>query len=152
MKTLIDWLNEGYSLFKSHMAGKGVDIEGNYPYQNSVAVICEDGFRVSIQASASHYCSPRRNFDRLERKEKQYYNGPAAFHTVPAKDIVIADYGIYSEFELGFPSGSDDLITPYAEDSSNLTGTVYGWVPVEIVESLIEKHGGVIGFDTKVLK
>lgn len=137
MKTLIDWLNEGYSLFKAHMAAKGVDIEGKCPYQNSIAVICEDGFSVSIQASASHYCSPRRNFDRLERK---------------AEEIVIADYGIYSEFELGFPSGSDDLITPYAEDPRDLTGTVYGWVPVEIVKSLIEKHGGVIGFDTELLK
>lgn len=45
--------------------------------------------------------------------------------------------------ELGFPSAADDLITDYAEDNS-YTDTVYGYVPVEIVDKLIEKHGGIV--------
>jgi hypothetical protein len=32
----------------------------------------------------------------------------------------------------------------YAEDPVDPTGTVYGWVPVELVNKLIDKHGGII--------
>ena len=77
------------------------------------ALVCDDGFRVSIQASVTHYCSPRDN------------DGP------------------YSSFELGFPSSADDLITKYADDPDKPTGTVYGYVPLAVVLALIEKHGGV---------
>lgn len=79
------------------------------------AVICNDGFRVSIQGSKYAYCSPRED-------NSWYYN-----------------------VELGFPSESDELILEYAENIDSPTNTVYGYVPVQIVEELIEKHGGVVG-------
>lgn len=47
----------------------------------------------------------------------------------------------YNAVELGYPNADDDLITDYAEDD---TDTVYGYVPVEIVDKLIEKHGGIV--------
>ena len=49
----------------------------------------------------------------------------------------------YEEVELGYPSAADDLITDYAEGDT-YTDTVYGYVPVEIVDKLIEKHGGIV--------
>ena len=73
---------------------------------------CADGFSVSVQASSFHYCDPRTNTDA------------------------------YSSVELGFPSQPDELILPYAEDAENPTQTVYGHVPVYVVQNLIEKHGG----------
>lgn len=76
---------------------------------------CKDGFEFSVQASIYHYCSPRANGDV-----------------------------IYKEVELGFPNIEDELITEYAEDPDDLTGTVYGYVPVDIVNQLIEKHGGIV--------
>jgi len=78
------------------------------------AITCADGFTVSVQASRGHYCSPRD------------------------------DFGPYSSFELGFPSEPDHLIMEYAENPSEPTGTIYGWVPVDVVEQLIENHGGVL--------
>lgn len=78
-------------------------------------VRCADGFCVSIQASDGHYCSPR-------------VKGDVTYDTV----------------ELGFPSIEEPLIAGYAEDPDNLTNTVYGWVPVEIVDQVIEKHGGIV--------
>lgn len=48
----------------------------------------------------------------------------------------------YEEVELGYPSNEDELINDYAEDD-DYTGTVYGYVPIEVVEKLIEKHGGI---------
>ena len=77
-------------------------------------VHCADGFSVSVQASQYYYCRPR-----IDSAEK------------------------YNAVELGYPSAADDLITDYAEDNS-YTDTVYGYVPVEVVDKLIEKHGGIV--------
>lgn len=49
----------------------------------------------------------------------------------------------FENVELGFPSQYDDIIKEYAEDD-NYTRTVYGYVPIELVEKLIEKHGGIV--------
>lgn len=77
-------------------------------------VICADGFRVSIQAGYGLYSMPRNNLEN----------------------------GEYEAVELGFPSEPDELIKEYAE-CEDYTMTVYGYVPIEVVEQLIEKHGGI---------
>ena len=76
-------------------------------------LVCNDGFSISVQASKFHYCSPRLD---------------------GAQD--------YEKVELGYPSNEDELINDYAEDD-NYTRTVYRYVPIEVVEKLIEKHGGI---------
>lgn len=78
-------------------------------------IYCADGFEISVQASAIHYCIPRRDN---------------------------ADF--YEKVELGFPNIKDDLIINYAEDPDEPTQTVYGFVPIELVEKLIQKHGGIV--------
>jgi hypothetical protein len=78
-------------------------------------ITCNDGFSMSVQASDFHYCNPRKNLPD----------------------------GNYSTVEIGFPSEEEPLIVEYAEDESDLTGTVYGHVPVEVVEQVIEKHRGI---------
>nr|DAT01606.1 MAG TPA: hypothetical protein [Caudoviricetes sp.] len=75
---------------------------------------CYDGYSVSVQASELHYCSPR-------------INGLQDYQSV----------------ELGFPSEKDELINEYADYNPGCESTVYGYVPIEIVEKLIEKHGGI---------
>jgi len=37
------------------------------------------------------------------------------------------------------------LIESYAENKDKLTGTVYGWVPIDVVDEVCEKHGGITG-------
>ena len=81
-------------------------------------VVCKDGFSVSIQASINSYCEPREDYT-----EK------------------------YSSLELGFPNRADNLIKQYAENERDLTGTVYGYVPVSDVYLLLTAHGGVIEGD-----
>lgn len=78
-------------------------------------VICADGYSVSMQVGDGLYSEPRE------------YG---------------ADY--YSEVELGYPNMEDDLINSYAEDWDDYTETVYPYVPVEIVDKLFEKHGGIV--------
>jgi len=76
---------------------------------------CADGYNVSVQASEFHYCSPR---------------------------TYMPD-GNYSAWELGFPNKHDELLDDFAEESGNPLHTVYGWVPTEVVDALIAKHGGI---------
>lgn len=78
------------------------------------AIECKDGFHISVQASAYHYCSPRIN-----------------------------DAEQYETVELGFPSAEEPLIADFAENPYDLTAGVYPYVPIEIVNKLIEKHGGI---------
>ena len=77
-------------------------------------VICRDGFTMSVQADKNMYCSPR------------------------------SDSGPYKSVEIGFPSDIESLILSYAETRVNPTETVYPYVPVELVNQVIEKHGGLV--------
>lgn len=76
-------------------------------------IVCNDGFSISVQANTFSYCIPHDN------------------KAWP-----------YSKVELGFPSAIDDLIEDFS-DEPGTTETVYPYVPIEIVNQLIEKHGGI---------
>lgn len=56
--------------------------------------------------------------------------------------------GEYETCEVGFPNQREELLMPYAEDPETPTETVYGYVPVTLVEQIIEKHGG--WFESKI--
>ena len=77
--------------------------------------VCADGFSMSVQAHDGSYCHPRR--------------GGAE---------------IYESVEVGFPSAPEPLLMEWAESPDEPTETVYGWVPVDVVRRVIEKHGGLI--------
>ncbi len=76
-------------------------------------IICNDGFSFSAQASRNHYCLPRENQEQ------------------------------YESMELGFPSEDEPLIFEYAEESNEWTSTVYVCVPNDVINNIIEKHGGI---------
>jgi hypothetical protein len=89
-----------------------VDVkEGRMKYKR---IECTDGFSMSVQAGAGHYCDPRD------------------------------DIGPYTHVECGFPSEYEEMIIAYAEARHEPTRTVYGWVPVNTVTTVIAKHGGMI--------
>ena len=77
--------------------------------------ICADGFRMSVQANPTAYCVPRSGI-------------PTAYTLV----------------EVGFPSEEEPLLMPYADSPLTPTDTVYGYVPVEIVTTVLVKHGGLV--------
>lgn len=88
-------------------------LHGRYLRKPSPRIECADGFSLSVQANSLTYCAPRDN------------NGP------------------YTEVEVGFPSERVEALMPYVENADDPTGTVYGYVPVEIVLAVIAEHGGV---------
>ena len=81
--------------------------------KNYGGITLKDGFRISIQAGERHYCVPRN------------------------------DTGPWVEVELGFPAWPDKLIEAFAEDPNNQSETIYGYVPISVVQALIIKHGGI---------
>jgi len=78
-------------------------------------VMCADGFTMSVQAHDGAYCSPRVN------------NAES-----------------YDEVEVGFPSSAEPLLMDWCDDPNDPTGTVYGYVPVQVVTNVIAKHGGMV--------
>ena len=78
-------------------------------------VVCADGFTMSVQANHGAYCEPR-----LSKHKK------------------------YNLVEVGYPSEEEPLIMPWAERPDRPTDTVYGYVPVEVVTTVIVKHGGMV--------
>lgn len=76
-------------------------------------IVCKDGFTMSVQGSTGMYCSPRETRDN------------------------------YTDLEIGFPNRVEPLILEYADDSNTPTDTVYGYVPIEVIDQVIEVHGGI---------
>lgn len=96
-------LREGW---KEHMLLEG--------FRQVKPIRCADGLEMSVQASTTHYCSPRNGI------------------------------GPWTAVEVGFPSQRVEELMEYAENPDEPTKTVYGWVPVEVVERIVEAHGGII--------
>ena len=78
-------------------------------------IICKDGFEFSVQAGQFFYSTPRADGADIE----------------------------YTECEVGMPSAEEDLRIPYMEaDDDGPTAAIYPYTPVEVIEKVIEKHGG----------
>lgn len=79
-------------------------------------ITCKDGFNLSVQAHCGAYSHPRDDF---------------ASH--------------YTTVEIGYPSERVEEFMPYidGDEDTNPTETVYGYVPVEVVEKIIAAHGGI---------
>ena len=80
-------------------------------------VRCADGYTVSVQAGEMRYSEPR------------------------------LDTGWYGKVELGYPTAEEEELRDYAEKKRDLCGTVYGFVPVKLVDEVLTKHGGIVGAD-----
>ncbi len=106
LEVLVPWLE------------KGVHSNYGYGHRGTNALRLADGTTLSIQASETHYCEPRK----------------------------LVPYAEYSEFEIGYPSKNFGLLKQYAEDPENMTDTVYGWVPIKVIKYLIRNCGGVVGY------
>ena len=76
-------------------------------------IVCIDGFSMSVQGNKYDYCIPRKLSDK------------------------------YDSMEIGFPSEKQPELMEFAENENDPTGTVYGYVPIELIHEVVEKHGGI---------
>lgn len=116
-------------------------VSGRYYQEVRPRIVCNDGYSVSVQASEHMYCEPRYTQWQNEGGW-QVVNGNYWLSSEPPRNFKTDHFTPYESVELGFPSEADELIYEYAENDDDYTSTVYGCVPVKIVEQLIEKHGG----------
>ena len=90
-------------------------------FSHNPRITCTDGFSISVQGSSFSYAIPRED------------NPPNG----------------YTHVECGFPSSkpTTKALLEYAEcfgDSDDYTDTVYGYVPVEVVQAELDAHGGIL--------
>lgn len=123
-----------------------VGVAPDYYYQSvRPRIVCNDGYSVSVQASEHMYCEPR--YTQWQNEDGwQVINGSWWTPSKMPRNFETDRFTPYESVELGFPSEADELIYEYAEEG-DYTNTVYPYVPVDIVEKLIEKHGGFKGVD-----
>lgn len=84
-------------------------------------IVCKDGTFISAQAGENYHCYPKENLEDFEYETVEVF-----------KNDDMLEESLMSPFE----SGCDDYI--------------FDNVPVEIIDVIIEKHGGID--DEKVLK
>jgi len=77
-------------------------------------IVCKDGLSLSVQADDFEFSCSRDS------------------------------NGKWSTVEVGFPSQIVDELMKYCANPTKPLKTVYEYVPVELVEHIIKKHGGVV--------
>jgi|SRR5262245_24558185 len=82
-------------------------------HQTASRIVCADGLTMSVQASETHYSSPRES---------------CAWP--------------YAAFEIGFPSMRLPELAQYA-DGDPKHCDVYGFVPAELINRIVREHGGL---------
>ncbi len=76
-------------------------------------LILKSGLKLSVQASENHYSIPRKDSD------------------------------FYTAFEVGYPTKKIKELLKFADDKKNPTGTVYSYVPFEVIEKIIKDNKGI---------
>jgi hypothetical protein len=93
-------------------------------------VVCQDGFSMSVQASETHYCSPRDNIGPWDEVEVGYPSArPEPFE--PTYVVGLTQAVGWTQFMERWPEDVDP------------TQAVYGYVPLALVEYTIRLHGGL---------
>jgi len=93
---------------------KPLHCNGNSGFRKLPAIVCKDGFKLSVQASAGHYCYPQK----------------------------LCSFERYSEFEVMFLSDLNEVDIKLLHDYSENWG-IYEFVPRSLVEEIIKNHGGI---------
>jgi hypothetical protein len=83
-------------------------------YALTPRIHCADGLSLSVQAGCAAYCAPR--------------NATGPWYMV----------------EVGYPSAECPELCQWIANPEKPTDTVYGYVPISVVEKLIESHGGIV--------
>lgn len=107
-------INYAYDYFNGSM-------DENVPTTRT-RIILADGESVSVQANEYCYCHPRSNLSWIDLSS----------FSIP-----------YYEYEIGFPSFVAQEWMEYAEQSEKPTDTVYGYVPADVVQKVLDAHGGI---------
>ena len=99
-----------------------------------------EGWHKSGCNSWDEYCKPG---DMVDQGVADYF-----LDILPPRTKTMKNCDTYATCEVGYPSQKEELLMPYIEDPTEPTKAVYPYVPVEVIEQVIEKHGG--WFDARI--
>lgn len=120
--TIVQWLNKSYMM----LSGKNQECLGG-SFLVRPFVICNDGFSISIQASSAHYCRPKKLLPT------------GLYESVEVMYLVseVANYKYMDDYKLLHEYGS------WEGSTIDGIGEVFGYVPIELVQNIIDLHGGI---------
>jgi hypothetical protein len=102
-----------------------MDIQDNRP-----RLTCTDGYSISVQASSTHYSTPRENHPD--------------WHWSRFECVEVG----YPEDAQGARIAMPDDWLGFADDhSAGLRSDVFAWVPVQLVCEWVQAHGGLVADD-----
>lgn len=121
--TITQWLSRSYMMLKGEINSS---FSGG-SFLIRPPVICNDGFSISIQASSTHYCTPRKLLSTglYESVEIMYFVSE------------VSNYQCMEDYRLLLENGSWE--GPTLGD----LGEVFGYVPIEVAQKIINLHGGI---------
>jgi len=123
------------------------------------AIECIDGFMMSVQASSMHYCTPRENqgpysevevgypSERPTKDWESYFEG--TWQAIGIVGTIKRVWEDRSSFKYALRTGLSNKSWWYFKRLvegillDNATNSVYAYVPINLVISLIESHGGM---------
>lgn len=121
-------------------------------------VVCQDGFTISVQAGEYLYSSPRTNsaiaYSHVEcgfpserppaewgEYSEEEWQRPGLFGSIAR--IFKKRSHLWFAFTHGFKCKSFRYFRELVSFKDNATKTVYPYTPVELVDKLLELHGGI---------
>lgn len=96
---------------------------GGFYHFTFLRIYCVDGFNISAQGASGSYATSKIIEKGIETSTRG-----------------VGEY--YTAMELGFPNQVDSLIEEYGETSGG-TNDVFPYTPIDVIDDLIEKHGGI---------
>lgn len=119
-------------------------------------IICKDGYSLSVQASAHHYSTPRRDHPPYIQVEVGYPSArpPESWRryseeTWQRPNLIGALARLWKQREnllYAFKErlkGRTSLLRMWLYLDDNATRTIYPYIPVNLVEDAIAAHGGI---------
>jgi hypothetical protein len=127
---------------------------------NHKRIYCKDGYNLSVQASATHYCSPREDFGPWYEVEVGYPSAvedtlmPSSLVSICLSSTVSRIFCILGycvpvltpylpTLHVAYRNVDDDSKPLNISDAATTLVTVYGHVPIDIVEEIVFSHGGI---------
>ncbi len=123
-------------------------------------MLLRSGMSMSVQYSPGHYCNGRERFmggDMESASDPMPEPRSVEVGFPSVNEWALKPYAeeawtpmfprTYDRLDLRYSTGWWRLLAKLWPQRLNLTGTVFGWVPVDVVDYIINRHGGIVAYE-----
>lgn len=124
--------------FSGHDYTKMVTPEYDYTYFYCPRVYAKDGFNVSLQINNGNYCESENGYRKLGKNWIR-----VEFGYPSENEPLMWEYSeMWEQSNYDTDDDGNSIETPFDLSKFDVTGTV-GSIPIDVMEKVFEKHGGV---------